>query len=68
MDNKVTELFIPGPAGRIEAKYIKNNNKESAPVALVLQPHPQYGGTMNNNIVFEHFSNIFKKWIFCLSN
>ena len=54
MDNKVTELFIPGPAGRIEAKYIKNN-KKSAPVALVLQPHPQYGGTMNNNIVYGIF-------------
>ena len=43
MDKKITELFIPGPAGRIETKYFKNN-KETAPVALVLQPHPQYGG------------------------
>ena len=59
MDNKVIELFIPGPAGRIEAKYIKNN-KKSAPVALVLQPHPQYGGTMNNKIVFDIFQIFLK--------
>jgi len=54
MVNKVSELFIPGPAGRIEAKYFKND-KISAPIALVLHPHPQYGGTMNNKIVFEIF-------------
>jgi len=54
MVNKVSELFIPGPAGRIEAKYFKND-KITAPIALVLHPHPQYGGTMNNKIVFEIF-------------
>ena len=59
MVNKISELFIPGPAGRIEAKYFKNN-KNTAPVALVLQPHPQYGGTMNNKIVFEIFKTFIK--------
>ena len=54
MDKKISELFIPGPAGRIETKYFKNK-KKSTPVALVLQPHPQYGGTMNNKIVYETF-------------
>ena len=52
MDNKVSELFIPGPAGRIEAKYYKNERNNS-PIALVLQPHPQYKGSMNNKIVYE---------------
>ena len=50
MDNKILEIFIPGPAGRLEAKYFKSK-KNTSPVALVLQPHPQYGGTMNNRIV-----------------
>ena len=59
MVNKVSELFIPGPAGRIETKYFKNN-KKTAPIALVLQPHPQYGGTMNNKIVFEIFKTFLK--------
>ena len=32
--------------------------KKNSPVAVVLQPHPQYGGTMNNKIVVETY-NIF---------
>jgi len=50
MKPKSTEIFIPGPAGRLEAKYYKNP-KFGSPLAIVLQPHPQYGGTMNNKIV-----------------
>ena len=50
MKPKSTEIFIPGPAGRLEAKYYKNP-KFGSRVAIVLQPHPQYGGTMNNKIV-----------------
>jgi alpha/beta superfamily hydrolase len=41
------EVFFNGPAGRIEGRYIQSENK-NAPVALVLHPHPLYGGTMNN--------------------
>ena len=59
MKNKTSEIFIPGPCGRIHAKYNKSQNK-TAPIALVLQPHPQYGGTMNNKIVYETY-NVFLK-------
>ena len=54
MNNKIQEIFIPGPAGRLDAKYFKSK-KKTAPIALILQPHPQYGGTMNNKIVVELF-------------
>ena len=57
MKNKIKEIFIPGPCGRIHAKYSKSDIPGS-PVALVLQPHPQYGGTMNNRVVYESY-NIF---------
>ena len=57
MKPKIVEVFIPGPAGRLEAKYYKNP-KFGSPIALVLQPHPQYGGTMNNKIVQTTY-NIF---------
>ena len=50
MKPKSTEIFIPGPTGRLEGKYYKNP-KFGSPVAIVLQPHPQYGGTMNNRVV-----------------
>ena len=58
MENKIVEIFIPGPAGRLEAKYYKNQ-KITSPIALVLQPHPQYGGTMNNKVVVETFHEMF---------
>ena len=50
MKPKSTEIFIPGPAGRLEGKYYKNP-KFASPIAMVLQPHPQYGGSMNNKVV-----------------
>ena len=53
------EIFIPGPSGRIQAKYFKSK-QPGAPIALVLQPHPQYGGTMNNRIVYETFNSFYK--------
>ena len=59
MDNKIIEIFIPGPAGRLEAKYFKSK-KNTAPIALVLQPHPQYGGTMNNKVVVETFNTFME--------
>ena len=59
MDNKIVEIFIPGPAGRLEAKYYKSS-KNTSPIALVLQPHPQYGGTMNNRIVYETYNSFYK--------
>ena len=36
MENKIVEVFIPGPAGRLEAKYYKGK-KITAPIALILQ-------------------------------
>ena len=46
------DLLIPGPEGKIEAKY-NHNNDDSAPMALILHPDPSKGGTMNTKIVFQ---------------
>ena len=59
MNIEIKEIFIPGPSGKIQAKYFKNK-QQGAPIALVLQPHPQYGGTMNNRIVYETFNCFYK--------
>jgi len=59
MKNESKEIFIPGPSGRIQAQYYKSK-QVGAPIALVLQPHPQYGGTMNNRIVYESYNCFFK--------
>lgn len=45
------ELIINGPAGRIEARY-HHEAASGSPVALILHPHPQFGGTMNNQVVY----------------
>ncbi len=54
MSKKSVEIFISGSAGRIQGKYIKSE-KKNAPIALILQPHPQYGGSMNNRVVVDTF-------------
>ena len=59
MENEDKEIFIHRPCGRIQAKYFKNT-KQDAPVALILQPHPQYGGTMNNKITYETYNSFYK--------
>jgi uncharacterized protein len=47
----IRSLFIDGPAGRLEA--LLNSGAESAThAALVCHPHPVYGGTMHNKVVF----------------
>jgi len=43
----------------LEAKYYKSKKKTS-PIALILHPHPQYGGTMNNKIVVETFNTFME--------
>jgi uncharacterized protein len=45
------ELIINGPAGRIEARY-HHETPSNSPIALILHPHPQFGGTMNNQVVY----------------
>lgn len=45
------ELILNGPAGRLEARY-HHEEKSDSPIALILHPHPQFGGTMNNQVVY----------------
>jgi len=45
------EVIFNGPDGRLEGRY-HHSKKPNAPVALVLHPHPQHGGTMNNKVVY----------------
>lgn len=45
------EVIFNGTEGRLEGRY-HHSKDASAPVALLLHPHPLLGGTMNNRIVF----------------
>ena len=53
------EIVIPGPEGRLEARYHKGPELNS-PLCIVLHPHPRQGGTMNNKIVYNTYQ-AFKK-------
>ncbi len=53
------EVIFSGPEGRLEGRYHHNENP-TAPVAVVLHPHPLYGGTMNNKVVYRLFQAFMK--------
>lgn len=45
------EVIINGSEGRIEGYYYHGKNP-NAPIAIVLHPHPEHGGTMNNKVTY----------------
>ena len=54
------EVIISGPEGRIEAKYTPCENPQ-APLALILHPEPNKGGTMNNKVIFSLYREFVKR-------
>ena len=53
MKHANSEVFINGPDGKLEAKYIQS--KRECAYSLILHPHPEYGGTMNNKVVYNAY-------------
>lgn len=53
------EVMFTGPSGRLEGRY-HHSGKSDSPLALVLHPHPQYGGTMNNKVVYTLFQSFVR--------
>ncbi len=45
------DVIFNGPEGRLEGRY-HHSKQPGAPIALMLHPHPQHGGTMNNKVVY----------------
>jgi alpha/beta superfamily hydrolase len=52
------EVIFAGPEGRLEGRY-HHSETPRAPIAIVLHPHPQHGGTMNNKVVYNLY-HLFK--------
>jgi len=48
---EIKSLFLPGPSGKLEA-LLNTGSAQATHAALVAHPHPLYGGTMNNKVVF----------------
>ncbi len=46
------EVIFNGPEGRLEGRY--HLSKQPTPsIALMMHPHPQHGGTMNNRVIYQ---------------
>jgi alpha/beta superfamily hydrolase len=54
------EVIFTGPAGRIEGRFQPSKVK-NGPIAIILHPHPQFGGTMNNAITYQLFYMFAKR-------
>jgi len=52
MPRRIESLFLQGPAGRLEALIEEPEDREAAEAAVVCHPHPQFGGTMHNKVVY----------------
>ena len=46
-------LFLDGPAGRLEALLWTSARENALLAAVVCHPHPLYGGTLHNKVVYQ---------------
>jgi alpha/beta superfamily hydrolase len=49
--SSLRSFFLPGPAGPLEA-LLNAGSPDATHAALVCHPHPLYGGTLHNKVVF----------------
>ncbi len=54
------DVIFNGPEGRLEGRY-QHAKRDDAPVALILHPHPQHGGTMNNKVVYSLYHSFSRR-------
>jgi len=59
------EVIINGPEGRLECKY-QPARDANAPIALMLHPHPQHGGTMNSKVVYTLYQIFLQRGFSCM--
>jgi len=49
---RIESHWLPGPAGRLEALLEEPENRAPQLAVLLCHPHPLYGGTMHNKVVY----------------
>lgn len=54
------EIIFNGPAGRLEGRYT-HSKTPNAPLAIVLHPNPEHGGTMNNKVSYYLFQTFVER-------
>ncbi len=51
VSSSIQSFFLEGPAGRLEA-LLNHGTPDATHAALVCHPHPLFGGTLHNKVVF----------------
>ena len=54
------EVIFNGPQGRLEGRY-HHGKHAGGPIVLMLHPHPQHGGTMNNRIIYTLYQTFVRR-------
>ncbi|HPD82271.1 MAG: alpha/beta hydrolase [Alphaproteobacteria bacterium] len=54
------EIMFAGPEGRLEGRYT-HSKTPNAPLALILHPNPEHGGTMNNKVSYMMFQAMVQR-------
>ncbi len=52
MARRIESLFVAGPAGRLECLLEEPEERDPVEACLVCHPHPLFGGTMHNKVVY----------------
>jgi len=53
-------IFIEGPAGKLETVLAEPDIGRLRGIAVIAHPHPLYGGTMNNKVVYTLFKTLLE--------
>ncbi|HUS19303.1 MAG TPA: alpha/beta fold hydrolase [Terriglobales bacterium] len=59
MAGEIRSLMLEGPAGRLEA-LLNAGEATATHAALVCHPHPMFGGTMHNKVVYNAMKSLSK--------
>ena len=54
------KIFIDGPAGKLEAVLAEPEVDRPRGIAVIAHPHPLYGGTMDNKVVYTLFKTLLE--------
>ncbi len=54
------DVIFNGPEGRLEGRY-QHSKTPNAPIAVMLHPHPQHSGTMNNKVVYRLYHTFVRQ-------
>jgi alpha/beta superfamily hydrolase len=49
---KIESYMLDGPAGKLESLLEEPEDRDPVEACLVCHPHPQFGGTMHNKVVY----------------